>query len=61
MRLLNKLLSRVEMKEFYPSKQKKEKKPVVYFHQSNVFFEKKDEDGVVRTYRVGLTYRKPKE
>ena len=59
MRLLKSLLSRIEMKEFYPSKgKKKEKQPLKYFHTHGIFDYKDPITGVVRPVFVGITYRK---
>lgn len=61
MRLLKGLLSRIEMKEYYPTPEgrKKVKEDTKYFHISNHYFQKKDPlTGVVSTHRIGFTYRK---
>ncbi len=60
--LVAKLLSRIEMKEYYPSKYKKvAKKDPVYFHVSNHYYQETDPTtGVVSLMRRGITYRKEK-
>lgn len=58
--LIDKLLSRIEMKEYYPTRHKKAaKKDPVYLHVSNHYFEKVDPDTkLVSMHRIGITYRK---
>lgn len=61
--LLARLLSRVKVKEYYPTKHKKKDKSVpTYVFISVQYFEVKNpETGVVSIKQVGFTYRKPKE
>lgn len=59
MRLLKALLSRIEMKEYYPSKRKATpSKPLKYLHISREYFTKVDPvTGVVDLHYRGITYR----
>lgn len=59
--LIVKLLSRIEFKEYYPSKnKKKEKKALSYFFVSTKVVSYKDNEGVMQEALVGVTYRKHK-
>ncbi len=58
--LIKNLLSRIEMKEYYPSRHaKKEKAKPRYLFISVQYFDRTDPiTGVVTQHRIGFTYRK---
>jgi hypothetical protein len=58
--LLQRLLSRLHFKSYNPTKgEKKEKAPLVYFHQSNQYTHHVDKDNNPYVVRKGITYIKP--
>jgi hypothetical protein len=60
--LLDKLMSKVEFKEYYPSKHaKKVKAKLSYLHVSTKVVTYKDAVGVVKEAIVGITYVKAKD
>lgn len=58
--LVERLVSRIPTKEYYPTKHKKQaKKPARYVFISVQYYEKTDpETKVVSTHKIGFTYRK---